>query len=112
MSMRETFVLALLSIVLFVASATAAERDIQIRSIDLQNAEEFKQAHTLKGTFIRPPDVWVVMDDLILRVGDELDGFVIREIDHYRVVFERDENRIVLEMSDTPGSQGLREDSR
>lgn len=38
MSMRETFVLALLSIVLFVASATAAERDIQIRSIDLQNA--------------------------------------------------------------------------
>ncbi len=38
MSMRETFVLALLSIVLFVASTTAAERDIQIRSIDLQNA--------------------------------------------------------------------------
>lgn len=86
----------------------AAEQD----AINLQNTEEFSQAHTLKGTFIRPPDIWVVVDDLILRVGDELDGFVIHQIDHYRVVFERDENRVVLEMSDTPGSQALQKESR
>ena len=52
------------------------------------------------------------MDDLIWRVGDGLDGFLIREIDHYRVVFERDENRVASEMPDAPESQALHEDSR
>jgi hypothetical protein len=80
----------------------AAEQE----KIDREDAAAFKEAHVLKGTFIRPPDIWAVIDDLIMRAGDDLDGFVLRKIDHYRVVFEKGDNPIVLELPDAPGSQG------
>lgn len=79
-------------------ASQAAEQE----RIDRENAATFMEAHTLKGTFTRPPDIWAVIDDLIMRAGDELDGFALRKIDLYRVVFERSGKRVVLTMPNAP----------
>jgi len=87
---------------------TSQDKDAKIADqsqIDQQKREAFQETHKLKGTFIRPPDIWAVIDDQIMRIGDLLEGFTLDQIDHYRVRFRQGQNEVRLELLDAPESQ-------
>lgn len=52
------------------------------------DTEAFLAKHKLQATSIQKKGSWALIDDRVLRVGDNLDGFLVRQIDHYRVTFE------------------------
>jgi len=60
-------------------------------------AETFIKAHPLKGLILKFSDPRAIVGDRILRVGDRLDGFVLRHIGDYRARFESDE--VVVELT-------------
>lgn len=63
-----------------------------------QAAQAFAEHHHLKGTSFREDDAWALIDQDVYRLGQELDGFRLVRIDHYRVVFEKGECRVVLSL--------------
>ena len=54
------------------------------------DADGFRAAHQLQATSLQKKGSWALIDDRVFRKGDKLDGFVLRQIDHYRVTFEAD----------------------
>ncbi len=56
----------------------------------------FQADHALRGVCIHPDDRWVIVDDRVLRIGDRLDGFVLREIHDYRAVFQGGKGSVEL----------------
>lgn len=56
----------------------------------------FAQAHQLQATCAQGKRSWALIDNKVLRLGDNLDGFVLRQIDHYRVVFTHGEGKVDL----------------
>ena len=63
-----------------------------------QSIDQFRGAHRLQGTFLQADDKWAVVDGAIVRVGQKLDDFQLQKIEHYRVVFERGVDTVVLEL--------------
>lgn len=58
------------------------------KELEAQNrVTDFTGSHRLKATFLHPTDTWIVVDDRILRIGDQVDGFTLRRIERYRAVF-------------------------
>lgn len=91
--------------------AKAKSREEERAEIE-QHITDFKRAHPLQGTFMFPDDRWVVIDNQILRIDDQLDGFTLRAIGHYRVTFVRDGIKVVIALPDTENLQGTGEDTR
>ena len=65
-----------------------------------QSADQFQTIHRLNGTFVQAHDKWAIIDGAIVRVGQTLDDFQLRKIEHYRVVFQRGVHTVVLELPD------------
>ena len=70
-----------------------------------QSIDQFRGAHRLQGTFVQADDKWAVVDGAIVRVGQKLDDFQLQKIEHYRVVFERGVDTVVLELPDGLNAQ-------
>jgi hypothetical protein len=64
--------------------------------LEAKALESFRQAHRLQATCLQAGRSWALIDDTVVRVGDNLDGFALRQIDHYRVVFTRGRNKVDL----------------
>jgi hypothetical protein len=60
------------------------------------DAEAFLAKHKLHATSVQQKKSWAMIDDRVMRVGDNIDGFVLRRIDHYRVTFEGQDGSIDL----------------
>jgi len=91
------------------ALSPTMDRYYRVRSTSSQNEEarqaqqsvdQFRAAHRLKGTFLQAHEKWAVIDGAIMRIGQTLDDFQLRKIEHYRVVFERGTETVVLELPD------------
>ena len=54
-----------------------------------QEAGRFAAAHQLKGVQMTKQGRWAMIDGLLLRPGHQIEGWTLRQIDHYRVVFTR-----------------------
>lgn len=63
-----------------------------------QSIDQFRSAHQLQGTFVQAHDRWAVVDGAIVRVGERLDDFQLQKVEHYRVVFARGPDTVVLEL--------------
>ena len=70
-----------------------------------QIVDAFKNSHLLKGTFVQPDDVWAVINDQILRIGDQMAGFELCRVERYRVLFRKNEATVVLELPDASNTQ-------
>ncbi|HUW81567.1 MAG TPA: hypothetical protein VMZ31_02075 [Phycisphaerae bacterium] len=97
----------------FVLSPTM-DRHYRVRSASSQNEkarqaqqsiDQFRGAHRLQGTFLQAHDKWAVVDGAIVRVGQKLDAFQLQKIEHYRVVFKRGADTVVLELPDGLNAQ-------
>lgn len=60
----------------------------------------FIERHRLQATSVQKNRAWALIDGRVLRMGDNLDGFTLRRIDHYRVTFECDGQSLDLTMPD------------
>ena len=70
-----------------------------------QSIDQFRRAHRLQGTFLHAHDEWAVVDGAIVRVGQTVDEFQLQKIEHYRVVFQRGADTVVLELPDGSNAQ-------
>ncbi len=70
-----------------------------------QSIDQFRRAHRLQGTFLQAHGEWALVDSAIVRVGQKLDGFQLQKIEHYRVVFKRGADTVVLELPDGLNAQ-------
>jgi hypothetical protein len=66
---------------------------------ETQAVQMFSQTHQLQATCVQGKRSWALVDNKVLRVGDNLDGFGLRQIDHYRVVFSRGGNNVDLRLA-------------
>jgi len=82
-----------------------AERQKEVADAREQT-EAFAGSHSLKAVFLHPADRWAVVDDRILRVGDEIDGFALRRIGRYEAYFEKDGETVHLKLPRPGGSKG------
>ena len=72
----------------------AAERRAALQA----EADLFAGAHQLKGVQIAGQGRWAMIDGQVLRVGQRLEGWTLRQIDHYRVVFTRPGGKLELRL--------------
>jgi hypothetical protein len=70
-----------------------------------QSIDQFRRAHRLQGTFLQAHDEWAVVDGTIMRAGQSLDDFQLQKIEHYRVLFQRNADTVVLELPDGLNAQ-------
>ncbi len=61
-----------------------------------QECERFQSAHKLKGTSIRKDAAWALIDDTIVRAGEQIDGFTLSQIERYRVELIKDDLTVTL----------------
>ena len=96
------------------APSPTMERHYRARSESLQSEkarqaqqsiDQFRRSHRLQGTFLQAHDQWAVVDGAIVRVGQKLDDFQLRRIEHYRVAFQRGVDTVVLELPDGLNAQ-------
>lgn len=73
------------------------ERQKEVADV-LEQITAFARAHSLKAVFLHPTDRWAVVDDRILRTGDEIDGFKLRRIGRYEAHFERNGKIVPLKL--------------
>lgn len=64
--------------------ARNAESDEELRR---QELGRFQSTHKLKGTStsLREGEAWALIDGIIVRKGEQIDGFELRRIERYRV---------------------------
>jgi hypothetical protein len=70
-----------------------------------QAAEAFRRDHRLEGIMLTENGAWAIIDGRILQPGDTLGPFVLRNIEHYRVVFSDGETEIRLSLPQAPVPQ-------
>ncbi|MBN1490709.1 MAG: hypothetical protein JXA69_12390 [Phycisphaerae bacterium] len=85
----------------------AAEAEARRKTIDT-----FADRHRLVATMVAPGQASAVIDGRIMCVGEQLDGFELRAIEHYRVRFEMGESVIHLTLPEATGSQVSGPESR
>ncbi len=56
-----------------------------------KEAEEFVTAHKLKGTSLENGGAWALIDDSIVRIGEQVDGYELQKVEHYRVQLKKGE---------------------
>ncbi|MBN1347649.1 MAG: hypothetical protein JXQ73_33490 [Phycisphaerae bacterium] len=90
--------------------AKSAQREEVKELEEKRRAEEAEQAaaafgggHQLKGTFIGQGDCYAIIDDSIFRIGDQLDGFALRRIEHYRVLLGSGQKTVELTLPHPSG---------
>lgn len=64
--------------------------------------EEFAQRHRLQATCTRPHAAWAMIDGRLLTVGQKLDGYVLKAVESYQVVFRRGGVPATLVLPDNP----------
>ena len=91
---RDVFGLSHAMLVRYQSKAVPTEKERQVA--EQKKAEEIRESaaafgasHRLMGVFIGPADKWAIVDGRILRIGDQVDGFVLHRIDDYGAVFAR-----------------------
>jgi hypothetical protein len=73
--------------------ARVAENEEELRRRQL---EEFQKAHKLKGTTLRDEIAWAIIDDQVVKVGEEIDGFQLERVERYRVCLSKGDLQVTL----------------
>lgn len=69
---------------------------------DELDADGFIAAHQLQATCVRRGQQWAMIDGRWMTRGEELDGYVLKKIEHYQVTFRRGKQSAALALPDNP----------
>lgn len=86
------------------AEASPARQAEQVRQqenheeLRRQELERFQSSHKLKGTSLHEHEAWALIDDTIVRIGEYIDGFELRQIERYRVELVKNDLTVALHL--------------
>lgn len=95
-SVRDAFVLAPAMRDHYRSQSQGASKQRQQKKLD--RVDGFTKSHRLEGTCVQPGAQWAIVNDRIVRIGDQIGGFQVTGIEDYRALFSNGQETVVLSL--------------